>query len=240
MSNVLIIAATPRSGSYLFQDLVNSTGALGICREFAPRADHEHWNSILGFKQYSDYLANFVPLHTTPNGITAFKAMWFQFVEFRRTVASDRRSQFFSCWRNITKERPPIFVWLRRCDRIAQTVSWILARQSSIWSSNQLPSNWSERYDELTEKISDNILLEAWRFINSENDGWAHFFAGQQRQVCLFYEEWACQPREAIEMLCKITGVRPLNSPVFDLPRKRLPSHSLQQALGNRLLNLVR
>jgi LPS sulfotransferase NodH len=132
-----IIAATPRTGSWLLCDCLRQTGVAGRPAEYGVRGDEATWRKFYGFGSHRAYFDRLIPLHTTPNGVFGLKLMWWQL-----TGLADDAHEYLGVrplgLDAITDLAGPVsFIWMRRRDRLRQAVSWVRAEQTQRWSSQQ-------------------------------------------------------------------------------------------------------
>lgn len=94
----------------------------------------------------------------------------------------------------------PLYVRLRRADRIAQTVSWCRAMQTGLWSTTHEGSG-EPRFDR--SEIAGLLELIGW-----ESDDWDAWLASQGIEPHeVAYEELLADPRAAVEAIGRAAGV---------------------------------
>lgn len=128
------IAATPRVGSFLLCEALTSSGSAGRPGEPLIRADPE-W-SRRGWGSYEEYLDAFIRNSITENGVFGVKLMWLLHEQLR--LEADSEPGFLAALlKSKVKEAldGPKWVYMRREDKVAQAVSWAIARQTGKWSS---------------------------------------------------------------------------------------------------------
>jgi LPS sulfotransferase NodH len=132
-----IIAATPRTGSWLLCDCLRQAGVAGRPAEYGVRGDEATWRRFYGFGSHRAYFDRLIPLHATPNGVFGLKLMWWQLTGLAAD-ASDYLGARPSPLDAIADLAGPVsFIWMRRRDRLRQAVSWVRAEQTQRWSSQQ-------------------------------------------------------------------------------------------------------
>ncbi len=189
----LILAATPRSGSYLFCDIINQTGVAGNAFEFACSGDVKLWMHELKFPNYDAYKAAIISLYSTTNDALAIKFMWFQFSEFLAHVRSSNNDDGLAgLWQKLLEEESE-FIHLRRTDRIDQAISWAIAYNGSTVGS---------------KKLGSSELLGAFDFLEREYQGWENFFRdGPFRNRTIYYEEWTSDIQKTISEINSSYGL---------------------------------
>lgn len=131
----VVIATTPRSGSWLLAEALEGTEAVGHPREYL-RADYEplyaeRWG-LPARRTYRDYLDAVVAAGTSENGVFAIKVHWGQLEQALpklRAVAPGHDGADL-----IARIFPrPRYVHLTRGDRAAQAVSLYRAVRTDQW-----------------------------------------------------------------------------------------------------------
>ena len=135
-----LICATPRTGSYLLCDLLEATGVAGRPTEYLLAGYRKYWTEQWGTSTYSEYHARILSACTTPNGVFGTKVHGAQLLEFLRLATGKARLP--------AEDRPdvvaawfphPSYIWSRRRDPVAQSVSWAKARQTNLWWDTDSP-----------------------------------------------------------------------------------------------------
>lgn len=128
-----LIAATPRTGSWLLCDCLLQTGRAGRPAEYGTEQDEATWRTVYGCASHAAYLARLPELLATPNGVRGLKAMPWQF----EALVAD-------AGRHTGLGRDPartlraflgdfVVIRLHREDRIRQAVSWVRAQRTARW-----------------------------------------------------------------------------------------------------------
>ncbi|HET8726620.1 MAG TPA: Stf0 family sulfotransferase [Alphaproteobacteria bacterium] len=211
-----LVCATPRSGSTLLCDLLAGTGAAGRPDSFYRResiADFcRSWGVALGegVRFERRYLAAVITAGTDDTGMFGMRLMWPSLRELtakvtalfpRQTTDGDRIAAAFGT---------PVYIHLRRCDRIGQAVSRSKAEQSGLWHRGADGSNRElarpyrpPRYDAAALK---RFLAE----IDEHEAAWSGWFAAQDiAPLELTYEELSDDPAAALAYVLAALGCDP-------------------------------
>lgn len=186
----ILICFVPRSGSTFLCGLLASTGVLGWAWE-------HYWAPDDGVSSASDEEVR--RRGTTPNGVFACK---FQLRQWNALLARERlRAPGVGDRLLVERLFPrPLYVRLRREDRVAQAVSWSRAMQTGLWSTTHEGSG-EPRYDRA--EIEGLLELIGW-----ESDDWDGWLAGQGIEPHeVTYEQLLAEPREAVAGIARATGV---------------------------------
>jgi len=131
----LIVASTPRSGSHILGHMLMATGRLGVPFEYCQPSNLAEWQRRLGSRGLLDTLAALQRRRTTPTGIFAIKLHY------------DQTRQFGRFRRLLEAFEDPHFVFLRRCDVLAQAVSLAKAQQTGVFIHGQEGTGREAVYD---------------------------------------------------------------------------------------------
>jgi LPS sulfotransferase NodH len=185
----ILICFVPRSGSTFLCGLLASTGVLGRPWEhfWAPGG--------LAEREADDVLA----AGTTRNGVFACKfqlGRWNGLLERER-----RRAPGLSDRRLVERLFPgPLYVRLRRGDRVAQALSWSRAMQTGLWSTTHEGSG-EPRHDRA--EIEGLLELIGW-----ESDDWDGRLAEQGIEPHeVTYEQLLADPWAAVGEVARAAGV---------------------------------
>ena len=215
-----IIAATPRSGSYLLCEALERTGVAGMPLEYAPLYESRSWREHHRFASHIEYFYQFRKLCTTPNGITGCKLMWSQLADMSTDI-----SRYVGMRRESDIERLEFFlgrvgfVRLVRRDRLRQAISLIRAMQTEIWSSRYATAEGSHpaHYDR-------EAITWALAKLSQEYKLWQAFIANSGRPMIeIAYEDFSSDYRRGAATILEFLGFDSTN--VSGLP----PSQLLQQ-----------
>jgi trehalose 2-sulfotransferase len=205
-----LICATPRTGSYLLCDLLTATGLAGRPNEYLLPGYREMLTGKWGTSTYREYHDRTLAADTTPNGIFGTKIHGAQMLEFLRlatgqpwTRYEDRGAVFEEWFPN------PVYIWIRRRDRVAQGVSWVRARQTNIWWDSDIdpappleaPSPESIRFDFGAIDRAMQLLIDwdgEWR---------TYFDALGLDPLTVWYEDLLSNPRACVARVLDAIGL---------------------------------
>jgi LPS sulfotransferase NodH len=187
----LLICFVARSGSTYLCGLLASTGVLGRPWEYfwAP-------NDGVANPGLDDVLRR----GSTANGVFGCK---FQLGQWNVLLERERLRAPGTPDRELVEQLfpNPLYVRLRRDDRIAQAISWSRAIQTTEWSTNHPASGKEPRYD-CTEIAG---LLE---LIDDESEDWDAWFAHAGIEPHeMTYESVHADPRAAVAGIARAVGV---------------------------------
>jgi LPS sulfotransferase NodH len=163
-----LLASVPRAGSSYFSHLLWATGCLGAPLEYlnfdpagpysfaavSSELQHSLWRSVLQRR-------------CSPNGVFGLKAFPTQLQALHaknRPLLADVLATM------LPKDRPRHIVYLRRRDRVAQTVSYARASLSGIWRKEQ------ETAEPKPIAYSQATLEAAERGIETQEAAWEQMF----------------------------------------------------------------
>jgi LPS sulfotransferase NodH len=226
-----IIAATPRTGSWLLCDCLRQTGVAGHPAEYGIRSDEATWRKFYGFSSHRDYFDRLIPLHTTPNGVSGLKLMWWQLTG----LADDARDYLNAgpaLMDAITELVWPVsFIWMRRRDRLRQAISLVRAMQTQRWSSQAASVERAEpSYD--VESIASALGQ-----IDQQEILWEALLSSQPANtLTVFYEDFSNDVAGGLKRILEFLGIE------FDLeanpvrPRLQKQADSSSQTWVRRAL----
>ena len=202
-----VIAATPRTGSYLLCDGLDDTGVAGVPTEvFNPSATYDlrkDW-SVDTDASLEEYLAAARKHGTTSNHAFGFKILWSQILYFEELADSpgegpDILDRFFPDAK---------FINIMRRDRIAQAISRYRALSTKEWwriagVNDDLPRPPSPEFDAKT------ILMCALQ-ICLQQLNWERYLAQRRRPYLVVeYEQLAANYRSEIARVLAFLGLDP-------------------------------
>jgi len=217
-----LICTTPRSGSYLLSEALESTGYLGRPNEYFRGTDDDGkwWSERLGVERPADYVDKVVAQGSTPNGVFGLKLQWFQVADLInrfRSVYGDLSpgADVDQCLRR--RFARVDYFWLRRRNKVAQGISWYRAIGSGVWfvpsgtAAEATPDSKGVKFDfaEIDRRI---------RLIEDYDRWWHEFFIGKKMRVLvLVYEDFVRSQEtyeRTIQEICKYAGFAPHGVPV--------------------------
>jgi trehalose 2-sulfotransferase len=195
-----LLASVPRAGSTLFSHILWRTGCLGAPLEFlnfdpagpyffaarAPEAQRELWRSLLKRR-------------TSPNGVFGLKAFPTQLQALHEANPSLLAEVLATILPRGGARR---IVYLRRRDRVAQTVSLARAAMSGVWRKEQ------EGREAGPLEYSDEALQAAERGIAFQEELWERMFRDLAIEpLRLWHEDVLAGPAEAAARVADYLGV---------------------------------
>ena len=169
------ICSTPRTGSGLLSEAIESTRLAGLPKEYFDPNFENHWLENLRITAESEYLEKIFSAGTTPNGVFGAKLHWHQFQHLRkklRLILGEDRSDLDRLHRAFPGLR---YVFLTRRDKVRQAVSYSRAIQTGVW--------WLIRPDPNAQSPSQPAPAPTPRFDFAQIDHWV-------KHLTLFESEW--------------------------------------------------
>lgn len=197
------ICTNPRSGSWLLSELLESTHAAGIPREWF----HDDTERSEAAKRqltdphqagYRDYLAAITRKQVTPNGVFGMKLHWYQFAGLREKLATIDEYRDLSPGQRVLAAFPDCrFIWLTRRDKVRQAISYHKASQTDTWW-NIDRAEPVRRANARTEPVFDVQAIDRLeRLLLANEQSWLRFFRELGIQpLVVIYEELAARQVE--------------------------------------------
>ena len=195
-----LIASVPRAGSTYFSHVLWRTGCLGapleylnfeaagpygFARNSAP-LQHELWRSAIRRR-------------CSPNGVFGLKAFPQQLEDLQQgnpALLADVLATI------LPPDRPRQVIYLRRRDRVAQTVSLARASLSGVWRKDQ------EQASVEPPRYSQEALEAAERGIAFQESVWSNMFADLRIEpLSLWHEDVLADPDAAAQQVADHIGV---------------------------------
>jgi LPS sulfotransferase NodH len=178
----LIIAATPRSGSWLMSDALTNTGRAGLPEEYF-RPDHTHlWRErwkVPPKLSYRRYITAAIVFSTTPNGVFSAKLHWYQFEWLLGQIRSYRTDAGEMTDAQLIADtfRNPRYLFLDRRDHARQAISYYRAAGTNTW----FVVDGDEPEDEYPVPDAADVDLKSIRwfedYVKDHHDQWRAYFA---------------------------------------------------------------
>lgn len=166
-----IIASTPRCGSNFLQRALWRTGSAGAPEEYLTQAYMVDFNSRLGTsaaiasdpEQRATFIEALWRYRTSPNGVFGLKLHGSHLSAALNEAGQLIRPLGGSRW-----------IWLRRRNRIAQAISYLMADQTGVWiiDGEWLPRS-SPNQDAAYDRTAIQVRLDQ---IDQEERMWDSFF----------------------------------------------------------------
>jgi LPS sulfotransferase NodH len=207
-----LLASVPRAGSTFFSHVLWRTGCLGAPLEYlnfdpagpyffaanSADAQQQLWRSVLRRR-------------TSPNGVFGLKAFPTQLQALHRTnppLLADVLATM------LPREGPRRVVYLRRRDRLAQTVSLARAAMSGVWRKEQ------ERPDAAPLDYSREALEAAQRGIEFQEELWERMLADLRVEpLRVWHEDALADPHGIARQVADYLGVALDPAAAVDVPQ---------------------
>jgi trehalose 2-sulfotransferase len=205
-----LICATPRTGSYFLCDLLTATGVAGRPTEYLlpgyRRQRTDEWET----STYLEYHEHTLAAGTTSNGVFGTKVHGAQMLLFLRLATGKP-------WLCYEERHPvvedwfpnPTYIWIRRRDRVAQSVSWVKARQSHIWWDSDVdPAPPIGRPDPESVRFDFDAIDRAIDSLTNWDAEWRTFFdAAGIDPVIVSYEDLLDDSHRCVDQVLAALGV---------------------------------
>jgi LPS sulfotransferase NodH len=195
-----LLASVPRAGSTYFSHLLWRAGCFGAPLEYlnfepagpygfadgSPELQLRLWRSVLRRR-------------CSPNGVFGLKAFPPQLEQLQRRNPPLLEEVLATI---LPRGRPRRIIYLRRRDRLAQTVSYARASISGVWRKEQ------ERAAELPIDYSDDALEAAKRGIAFQEAAWEQMFSELRIEpLTVWHEEALSDGSAVVEAVANYLGV---------------------------------
>ena len=180
-----IIAALPRTGSFLLCEMLATLGSVGYPQEYGLLDDGVTWSGHHGHASHLTYFYDFFRFCSTPNGVFGCKLMWPQFAGLRRDIRRYTRIGGLGLEPIEAMTGPLKIIFLDRRDTVMQAISLVRAMETNIWSSYRTPSQPPLAY-------SGAAIADAIHMIDENRQLWDALFSRRAiNPLRLFYEDVA-------------------------------------------------
>ncbi len=194
----------PHPGDYLIG--LPRTGA-GI-RDDATPSEAPPYSDLRGISDYREHLRRTFELGTTDNGVFATKLMFRQVIELEELAGQLeeyhglRGTQLLG-----TLLGDPVYVWMRRRDKVRQAISLWRALQTRAWRS----AHAGERHSQPDLHYSYEGIDHLVHGLTADDRGWERFFAvAGITPLSIIYEDDVEHDRDAtIRRVLEAIGVAP-------------------------------
>jgi LPS sulfotransferase NodH len=128
-----VVCSTPRTGSTMLADALESTGLVGRPREWLGVRFTSEVLPAIGRRGFPDYVVE-CARSAADSGVFGLKLHWYQGELLLHLLRLMRGTRALSDREVLEASLPdPRFVWLRREDEVAQAVSWWKATATGAW-----------------------------------------------------------------------------------------------------------
>jgi trehalose 2-sulfotransferase len=192
-----LICSAPRTGSTLLAQALNNTGRAGHPHEFFDIHDpnERFWIDNLAIANDAEYFDKVLAAGTTPNGIFGMKLFWHQspaLIAKLRAVPALANAPAEASFHELLKSKlgaAPLYIWLRRQDKLAQAISYLRASRTGVWRSTDAPASAGRRDAELA--FDFDLIAQYLRVVNQFDLRWDAFFRENRLEVLLIgYESF--------------------------------------------------
>ena len=181
-----VIAASPRTGSWLLCHALEDSGAAGTPAEYFWQGDQPAWRERWGVDgPFRRYVEAFWAT-ATGNGVVGAKLMWAYFFDF---VVQAREVPEWS-WLGHDQLMESIFpdtcyLWVSRRDKVRQGVSWWRAEAGGQWALAAGDASLAHGPEELDLAAVKNLVEVA----RVHDEAWGKYFAERGAQPWHIYYE---------------------------------------------------
>ncbi len=207
-----LVCATPRTGSYFLCDLLTATGVAGRPTEYLLPGYRKLRTQEWGSKDYVEYHEHTLAADTTPNGVFGTKVHGAQMLLFLRLATGKPWLCYEDRHAVVEKWFPnPTYVWIRRRDRVAQSVSWVRARQSHVWWDSDVdPAPPLAAPDPDSVRFDFEWIDRAIESLTRWDAEWRTFFdAAGVEPLTIWYEDLLEDSRGCVDQVLAALRVEP-------------------------------
>lgn len=200
---VLLICATPRSGTTLLCDLLSETGVTGRPNSFYRAESVEHFARELSVESGPDferrYLDAIIAEGRGGTDLFSMRVMWPSVSEMRAKLSALFPDESTNAGRIAAAFGTPLYLYITRKDKIAQAISRIKAEQSGLWH-RAADGSVREQGGEYRAPAYDRAAIEASIAETTAHEAeWRRWFAREGiAPMELSYEELSTDPVGAI------------------------------------------
>lgn len=168
-----LVCAVQRTGSSFLTETLKDTAVAGVPEEYFLAFEEGEWARTHGVTSRAQFLDLVLEKGTSENGVFGAKLMWNAFQDPFQTKL--RELPQFAQLNDVelleTVFNRPKYIWNTRRDKVRQAVSWAIAAQTGIYSSQQGEPEEPPVFD-FAQIDGLHRLAVAWEA------GWAGFFTG--------------------------------------------------------------
>ncbi len=134
----------------------------------------------------------------------------------------------------------PLYLYLRREDKVAQAISLFKAERSGLWHRHADGSERERLEDGAPPAYDPSALAERVKTAEAQDAGWAAWFARYEIEpLCLTYESLAEDPRTALAKILVALDLDPTFADRVE-PRTARLADAESQAWANKLRGAIR
>ncbi len=214
-TRTLVIAATPRSGSTLFGDLLESTGVAGRPREYFHVNFVAPISKELGLEPGGitpHYIEALLDQTSTDNGVFSTKLHWLQINQLADALRSIYEGDDGPMAGSLIERAlpSPSYVYLKRNDKDRQAVSYFRAMRSDRWWEMTGGHNSDDHQLGVEPLVQPDYLQIRWweDHLHQEETAWMRFFSTFAiTPLVVTYEDLVTDPRREIAGVLSFVGV---------------------------------
>jgi trehalose 2-sulfotransferase len=225
-----IVASTPRTGSYLLCEGLQSSGIAGRPTEVFSPDFQAIWRRRWGMSQnagFAEYFQRAIRHGTTSNGVYGLKIHWMHV----QTLAT--QAGFAGAYDDILEYLFPQsrFVHMTRRDRRAQAISYYRALSTNEWW--QIEGVENDQSNGSTPVFDAAAILALEREVSHQEDGWQQYFRKRDlKPLVVEYETLAAEYPAQVARVLSYLGLD--SSVASSVPPPRLVQQSDAQSLSWR------
>lgn len=201
-----VICTTPRSGSNLLCNLLESSGAMGQPKEFLnldsvilPFAQRNNLIDSESQIYLDTYLDQVVKKFSSKNNVFGMKLLFDQFEPYMELNAIRKFIPQFK------------FIWLLRKDVLSQAISQHIARETNEWTSFNERNNQEKEHKSRREFVDydENKINRFLKKLAKDNLNWIEFFSVNQLDYLpVTYEDLLKNTNQVCHNICDFCGVK--------------------------------
>ncbi len=222
-----IICTNPRSGSWLLSEGLASTSLAGNPREWFNTLEEQQHRARWRLEHatdldYATYLRIAAAESTTSNGVSGIKLHYYQFAELPKRMGDIQSLRGLGSAQLLTRLFPRAkYVWLTRCDKVRQAISFLIASSTDEWWAIDGVTA-DKREDTTADPSFDPHAIERMERAFAENDlRWQTFFKDNDiTPLVVHYEDLVADYAGTILRTLQWLGVR--NAKSVNVPPTRL------------------
>lgn len=201
-----VICTTPRSGSNLLCNLLESSGVMGHPKEFLnlnsvilPFANRHNLINLDESRIYLDhYLNSAVDKFSSKNNVFGMKLLFDQFEPY---MELNNVRQFLQNFK---------FVWLFRKDVLSQAVSMHIAKETDEWTYMNEQNNQEQEKKNRRDLVEydEQKINKFLKKLAKDNLNWVEFFSiNQVDYLPVTYEDILLDANQVCHSICDFCGV---------------------------------
>lgn len=226
-----LVLATPRSGSTLLGQALNTTDLAGDPREyFGPKM--RFWTEKWGTPSLEAFVARLRRERSTANGVFGAKLLLSQLRHLERLTRAEPRWAEAPLPAILAELFPGVrYLWIVRRDKTRQAISYWKAKETGIWGRDQAPRPGRTGQGRRARVISARPTGRTARYdyagiaalrdaILADEAGIARFFAdGGIAPLTIVYEEFVDRYAETTREALRFIGIAPPANLALGPPR---------------------